>query len=223
VLSPGLDGCDLLLALFAIPLNVVTGAIWLAGIRSRRDVSHLAPAGGVRILVHEGETRVRLAEFSAWGAGFFGLAAAAFVASMLVDLAYGFAPSLRVMSAVMILVAAAGVAAFAWTAQKHIFGQCDLRSHDASQTLLLPPAGKRKDQLLVPRGEIVAVSMRRRVSNGPSGQFISFVPALERNGPGTGQQSLDLVNWGWREGKALAFAGWLSRELRVPLKNVAEE
>jgi hypothetical protein len=223
VLSPGLNGCDLLLALFAIPLNVVTHALWMAVLRSRRDGRVLAPAGGVRIIHHAGETRVRLVEFSAWAAGFFGLAAAAFGSSMLVVFSAGFMPGLGVMEAVMILVAAAGVAAFLWTAHRHHFGRCDLRSHYGSQTLLLPPAGGRKEMLRVRRDEIVAVAMRRRVSQSPSGQYFSYVPALDRAAPGAETQSLDLVNWGWQEGKARAFAGWLSLELGVPLKLMAED
>ena len=220
VLAPGLNGCDLLLGLFAIPLNVVTGAIWLAVIRSRRDGSRPAPAGGVRILQRQGETRVRLAEFSPLAAGCFGLAAASFVAAMLVDFAAGFTPSLRLMSAVVMLVAAAGLAASFWAAQRQHFGRCDLSACDASQTLLVPPVGGRKELLKVPRSEIVAVSIHRRVSNSPSGQHFSFVPALDRAAPGAGTQSLALVNLGWKEGKARAFAGWLSQELGVPLKGM---
>jgi hypothetical protein len=223
VLAPGLVGCDLLQALFAIPLNVVTCAIWIAAIRSRRDERSLAAAGGVRIFQRGGETRVRLAEFSALGAGFFGLAAAAFAASMLVVCGAGFTPGTGLMFAVMILVAAAGVATFLLTAQRHRLGLCDLRSHDASQTVLVPPAGGRKKLLRVPRGEIVAVAMRRRVSNSPSGQYFSYVPALERVAPGAQTQSLDLVNWGWKEGKARAFAAWLSHELGVPFRGVELE
>jgi hypothetical protein len=218
VLVPGLHGCDLLLALFALPLNIVTSAIWISAIRCRRDGGRLEAAGGVRILQHQGETRVRLVEFSPLAAGFFGLAAAAFGAAMLVVFATGFRPSLALMSGAWILVAAAGAASFLWTAQRQYFGRCDLRSHKASQTLLVPPAGGRKELLLVPWREIVAVAMHRRVSNSPSGQYFSYVPALDRAAAGSETQSLELVNWGWQEGKARAFAGWLSQELGVPFK-----
>jgi hypothetical protein len=223
VLAPGLDGCDLLLMVFAIPLNVVTFAIWFGGILPRRDRSRLARAGGVRILQHKGETRVRLAEFSPWVAGFFGLAGAAFATAMLVVLAAGFAPSLRLMSAVLILIALAGVAAFLWTARRSHLGHYDLRLQEASQTLLVPPTGGRTEMLLVPRGEIVAVSMHRRVSLSPSGRYFSYVTALDRVVPGAKPQSLQLVNWGWPEGKARALAEWFSQELGVPFKGIEEE
>jgi hypothetical protein len=223
VLSPGLNGCDLLLALFAIPLNVLTFMVWVAAIRAMRECKRQAPAGGVRIFQHEGETWVRLADFSPLAAGFFGLAAAAFAAAIPIVFAAGFEPSLHLMSAALILVAAAGMAVFLWTAQKHHSGRYDLRIQEASQTLLLPPAGGRKEPLRVPRSEIVAVSMRRRVSHSPSGQHFSYVPALDRAAPNAEPQFLHLVNWGWTEGKASAFADWFSQELGVPFKGMEEE
>jgi hypothetical protein len=218
VLSPGLDGCDLLLALFAVPLNVVTCAVWVAAVRAnraKRRPGHLAPAGGVRILRQPGETRVRLTEFSPWAAGFFGLAAVGCAAAMLVVLTHGFAPSPGLVATAFLMVAAVGVAAYLWTAQRHRSGRHDLRIRDASQTLVLPPADGRKGPLLVPRGEIVAVSMHRRVSDSPSGQYFSYVPALDRAALNDQPQSLHLVNWGWTEGKARAFACWLSQQLGV--------
>jgi hypothetical protein len=223
VLSTGLNGCDLLLALFAIPLNVATFMVWVAAIRARRQRHRLAPAGGVPIFRHPGETRVRLADFSPLAAGFFGLAVAAFAAAMPIVFAAGFEPSLRLMSAVLVLVAAAGLAAFVWTAQRHRSGCYDLRIQEASQTLLLPPVAGRKEPLRVPRREIVAVSMHRRVSHSPSGQHFSYVPSLDCAAPNAAPQFLPLVNWGWTEGKASAFAGWFSQQLGVPFKGVEDK
>jgi hypothetical protein len=222
VLSPGLSGCDLLLALFALPLNVISIAVWVAMIQSRRDCGRL-PAGGVRILHPAGETRVRLAEFSPLAAGFFVLAAAAIAAAMLIVFAAGFGASLELMKATLIVVAATGVAAFAWTAERNRSGRYDLCAYEAGQTLLIPPAAGRKAPLIVPKSEIIAVTTHRRVSHNPSGWHFSFVPALDRAAPSSERQSLDLVNWGWTEGKARAFAGWLSQELGVPLKEPEEE
>jgi hypothetical protein len=222
VLSPGLKGCDLLLALFAIPLNVVTFMVWIAALRSRRDRNHLAPAGGVQIFQHEGEMRVRLANFSPLAAGLFGLATTAFAAAIPIVFIVGFEPSLHLMSAILMLVAAAGLVAFLWTAQRQISGRYDLRIQEASQSLLLPPAGGRKEPLRVPRREIVAVSMHRRVSHSPSGQHFSYVPALDCAAPNAEPQFLHLVNWGWTEGKASAFGGWFSQQLGVPFKGMGK-
>jgi hypothetical protein len=223
VLSTGLSGCDLLLALFAIPLNILTFMVWVAAIRSRHQRNPLPPAGGVLIFQLAGETRVRLADFSPVAAGFSALALAAFAAAMLIVFADGFQPSLRLMSAVLILVAVAGLAAFVWATQLQRSGCYDLRIQEASQTLLLPPIVGRKEPLRVPRGEIIAVSMHRRISHSPSGEHFSYVPALDCVSPNAQPQFLPLVNWGWSEGKASAFAGWFSKELGVPFKGIQNE
>ncbi len=221
VLSTGLNGCDLLLTLFALPLNIATFMVWVAAIRSRRQSDLSAPAGGVRIIEQPGETRVRLADFSPLAAGFFAVAVAAFAAAMPIVFAVGFQPSLRLMSAALILVAAAGVAAFVWTALRHNTGCYDLRIQQASQTLLLPAMAGRKDPLRVSRGDIVGVALHRLGSQSPSGEHFSYVPALECGTAKTGARSLLLANWGWTEGKASAFATWISQQLRVPFHGQA--
>lgn len=223
VLSSGLNGGELLLALFAIPLNVMTVAPWISAFRSSRDRRRPPLAGGARIFRNESETRVRLTEYSALAAGFFGLAAAAAAASILVVFVTGFAPSLRLMSTVLMMVCGAGVAFFLWTALRHYSGCYDLCIHGTSQTVLLPPTGGRKEPLLAPRGEMMAVSMRRRVSRSPSGEYFSYVPALERAAQNARPESMELVNWGWTEEKARALAAWLSQELGIPFKGMEEE
>jgi hypothetical protein len=223
VLSTGLTGCDLLLTLFAIPLNVGTFMVWAAAIRSRRQNSTSVPAGGVPILEQPGELRVRLADFSPLAAGFFTIAAAAFAAAMPIVFAVGFQPSLSLMSVVLILVAAVGVAAFVRTAYRHSSGFYDLRIQQESQTLLLPPTAGRKEPLRIQREEIVGVAVHRRVSQSPSGEHFSYVPALECSTGNTEPHLLPLINWGWTEGKASAFACWFSQQLGVPFSGKVME
>jgi hypothetical protein len=222
VLKPGLDGCDLLLALFGLPLNIVTGGVWTAMLRSRRGAGRLAPAGGVRIFQTPGRTRAQLAEFSPLAAGFFGVAAAAFAAVFPIVSLDGFAPSLGLMTTVLGLVAAAGLAAFAWAVRRNGSGRYELRIDEASQTLTLPQTGGRTAPLTVPRREIAAVSMRRRVNQTLSGTYVTYVPALDRAAPGCAPQALELVRWGWTEGKARAFAEWLGGQLGVRFKGIEE-
>jgi hypothetical protein len=75
----------------------------------------------------------------------------------------------------------------------------------------------------VPQGEIVAVSICRRVSRRPSGEYFSYVPALERAVPDAEPLSLPLTTFGWPEEKARALADWFSQELGVPFKFTKEE
>jgi len=215
VLSPGLNGCDLLLMLFAIPLDIITIALWVTTIRHKCGFDLSAPAGGVRILQRAGETRARLATFSPLAVGFFGLAGAAFAGAILVVSTSGFAPSLRFMSAALILVSSAGVGMYWWTARRHRSGLYDLRITDGGEIVILPPVGERNKPLLISKGEIVAVSMHRRVSHNPSGQHFSYVPALEHAAQNTQPTSLHLVDLGWDEAKARSFSAWLSRQLGV--------
>jgi hypothetical protein len=223
VLNPGLDGCDLLLALFGLPFNIATGAVWVAVLRAKRGPKCLARAGGVRIIESARETRARLAGFSPLAAGFLGVGATAFGAVFPIVSLAGFAPSPQLMTIVLGLVAAAGLAAYAWAARRNGSGRYDLRIDEATQTLTVPQTGRRKTPLTVPRGEIAGVSMRRRVSKTPSGNYVSYVPVLDRAAPGCAPQPIELVRWGWTEGKARGFAEWLGGQLGVRCKGVEEE
>jgi len=223
VLNPGLDGCDLLLMLFGLPLNIATGAVWIAVVRAQRGPGRVAPAGGVRIIRSAGETRAQLTGLSPLAAGFFGVGAAAFAAVFPVVSLGGFAPSLELMTIVLGLVAGAGLGTFAWAARRNGSGRYDLRIDEATQTLTVPQSGRRKEPLTVPRGEIAAVSLRRRVSKTPSGNYVSYVPALDRAAPGSAPQPIELVTWGWTEGKARGFAEWLGGQLGVRCKGIEEE
>jgi hypothetical protein len=223
LLDPGLDGCDLLLLLFALPFSIVTLALWAAFFRAKGESSGLAPAGGIRILQTPAETRARLAEFSPPAAGGFGLASAAFVCVFPVVSIGGFAPGLRLMSAVWIFVLAVGLASFSWALARNRAGNFDLRINPAAQTVTLPRTGGRSAPLTVPRREIVAVSLLRRVSKSPSGNHFSFVPALDRAAPNSEPAPMKLVTWGWSEARARAFSQWLSGQLQVRFKGVEEE
>jgi hypothetical protein len=222
LLDPGLDGCDLLLLLFALPLNVVTIAIWAAVFQARRERRPPGLAGGIRILQRPEEIRARLADYSPLAAGSYGLAAAAFVAVFPVVTMGGFAPSLRLMGAVWILVLATGSAAFAWAARGHYAGRFDLRIHSSAQTVTVPQTDGRAAPLTVPRREIVGVSMLRRVTRSPSGDHFTYVPALNR-AANSGPQPLKLVTWGWSEKRARVFSQWLSDQLQVEFKGIESE
>jgi hypothetical protein len=223
LLEPGVDGSDLLLLLFALPLNVLTYALWSAMITRSREKSRIRPAGGVRIFKQPGETRVSLAQIPALAAGFYGMAAAAFIAAFPAVIAGGFEPTLRLMKAAWAVVLAAGGAVFVWRALRNGSGIYDLRLDQASQTITLPQMAGRQKPLTIARREISGVSMQRRASKSPGGLHFSYLPALNRSGLDAESQSIKLITLGWSEEKAQAFSQWLSQELGVEFKGVEEE
>jgi hypothetical protein len=223
LLQPGVDGGDLLLLLFALPLNVMTAAVWRALISQIQDRYRVQPAGGVRILKQPGETRIPLGETTAVGACCYGMAAAAFLASFPIVITGGFHPLVSAMEAWWEIVLAAGVVAFAWRLFRKWSGIYDLRIDQAAQTVTLPQLAGRPQPLAIARGEIAGVSMQRRVSKNPSGTHFTYLPAVWRAGSSGDRRSLPLVTWGWSEQKARAFGQWLSQELGVEFKGVEEE
>lgn len=223
VLEPGVDGGDLLLLLFALPINVLTSMLWRAMITRLQEKSRIRPAGGVRIFKQPGVTLVPLGETSAFTAGCYGMAAVAFIAAFPVVIARGFEPSLRLMKTTWAVVAAVGVAVFVWRVIRKWSGIYDLRIDQASQTVTLPQTAGRQQPLSISRREISGVSMQRRVSKSPSGTHFSYLPALNRDGLPAESRSIKLITWGWSEEKARAFSQWLSEELGVEFKGVEEE
>lgn len=223
VMFPGLEGCDLLLLLFAVPLNVVTLALWNATTQTLRKSRKSLVAGGVRILKQNGETRALLAEFSPGAAGGFGLAAAAFVCAFPVVAMDGFAPSLRLMMLVWGFVGGVAVAAFVWVRLRNLSGNYDLRIREGAGAVTLPRSGGRGRVLTIPRREILGVSLLMRETHNPSGHHVSYFPALECASAGSAPRPMKLVTWGWNESKARAFALWLSQELLVEFKGAAAE
>ncbi len=223
LLEPGIDGSDLLLLLFSLPMNTLTFALWRAMITRWREKSRLRPAGGVRVVKQAGKTRVSLAEISAFEAGVYGMAAAAFVASFPVVIAGGFEPALRLIKTAWAVVLAAGSVVFVWRALMNWSGIYDLRLDEASQTVTLPQTAGRRQALAIARREISGVSMQRRVSKSPSGTHVSYLPALNRGGLDKETPTIKLITWGWSEEKARAFCQWFSQELGVEFKGVEEE
>ena len=88
----------------------------------------------------------------------------------------------------------------------------DLRIDEASKAVVLPRNVGRAPVKLA-RGEILGVCLERRTTRTPSGNYFSYVPAIDRGGPAGG--AIKLVRWGWTEAKARAFAQWLSEQLGV--------
>jgi hypothetical protein len=221
VLDPGLEGCDLLLPLFAMPLNALTVALWMTAARSMRGKPGSEPAGGVRIIKRGGETRAQLAAFSSAGAALAGLGGSSFVLAFPVVSMGGFAPGMTMMLVVWSLVASSAVIAFVWRFKIIHSGRCDLRIDEVSRLITIPQCGEGKKQLTLAWNKIQAVSLQRRITKTPSGDYYSYLPAIDCAAGEAGSPTINLVAWGWTEARARAFGQWLGQQLGVEFREEA--
>jgi hypothetical protein len=223
ILDPGLDGCDLLMLLFAMPLNIVTLALWVGLGRVWFEKKHSERAGGVPILKKSGEIRAQMTEFSPAAVTGGALAIASFVAAFPVVSMGGFAPSMRMMLVVWAIVFGIAAAALVWAIKRNRSGDYDLRIDEASGAVTLPQTDGRRKRLKLARNEILGICLQRRITRNPSGNYFSYLPALDCAGQGAGSPVIRLVTWGWTEAKGRAFAEWLSEQLGVEFKGVQAE
>ncbi|MGA2539923.1 MAG: DUF3592 domain-containing protein [Verrucomicrobiota bacterium] len=223
VLATGIEGSDLMLMLFSIPVNVAVIMLWTWIARWLREKWRVPEAGGVRIWRQGGKIRVRLAWLSASAAGFYALGAVSFAATFPVVAIHGLALSLNAMENTWTAVLTVAAAAFCWTALRNASGKYDLLIDEQSQALTLPQTGGRRQSITFPRGEIAGVCVQRRVSRLSSGTFYSYLPALDHRKPGAALRREALSPCGWTEEKARAFSQWLVGQLGLEFMGIQEE
>ena len=141
VLATGVEGGDLMLILFSIPVNVAIIILWNWIASWLREKWRVPEAGGVRIWRQNGKIRARLAGLSAPAAGFYALGGAAFAATFPLVALNGLSPSLKAMESTGVAVLAAAAAAFCWTALRNASGRYDMLIDEQSKTLTLPRTG----------------------------------------------------------------------------------
>ena len=114
VLSPGVDGSDLVLMLFLMPFNMVTLGFctWVGGWLRERLFKPVA--GGVRIITDGPRTRIRLPEYTAMVWCMMAVGVVSFVFIFILAFASRFHPSLPLASLVLFVVGAAGAGANWW-------------------------------------------------------------------------------------------------------------
>jgi hypothetical protein len=118
-----------------------------------------------------------------------------------------------------------GVAAlvFGWRAERNLSGRYDLWIDASSHAVTLPKTCGRRDSVTLQKEEISGVCLQRRVNRLASGNYYSYLPALNRAAPGTGRQCEQLTAWGWSEEKARGFCEWLCGQLGWDFKGVEDE
>jgi hypothetical protein len=221
-LAPGVDGCDLLLLLVAMPFNVATFAVWSAFLSYRRS-RPVAAATGVKILRQKEEIRIRLTEMSAAASALYALGVISVVEVSVVVAGWGFDESMRLMGMVWGLTIILAGAAGTWKHISNNSGRYDLRLNYASNTLILPQAAGRKGPVTVPRDKLRGVIVERRLSATPSGRHYSYLPALSLTGAQGESRTVSLITWGWSEARAVAFGEWLGTQLDAEFLGIQSE
>jgi Protein of unknown function (DUF3592) len=214
VLSPGVEGADLMMFLFLMPFNMVTLGFltWTGGWLRERIFKPVA--GGVRIISDGPRTSVRLPEYGALVWAMVAVGALSFVSIFSLGFASRFRPSVAATLWVLGAVAVAGAAAYWRQWGKLHSGDDDLILDESAGTMDLPETYGRKERVTVTLSEIEKLTMETvEHRNSKGGVSYTYAPTLWLRG-GTGQK---LADWS-DQLRAGAFTDWLSR--RLGLTNV---
>jgi hypothetical protein len=114
LLSPGVDGADLMLVLFLMSFNLITLGLFTGLGVWFRGLIFKPVAGGVKIITDGPRTSVRLPEYGAIAWGLAVMGALSFLCIVVLVFSLGFHPPLWVASAVLLLVVTAGAGAYGW-------------------------------------------------------------------------------------------------------------
>jgi hypothetical protein len=211
VLSAGLHGGDLFLALFLTPFNaVMLGFLW-AGVHKLWSWRRKAIAGGVQIRTSLRQTRIRLTEapIAAVFLAIFGLTA--FLSLFIIaPLFGGFHPSMLTMQIAWPVVLAISFTGCGWHAFNVLTGKYDLILDELGSFLELPATQGRKARKRVPLSNISGARTEtlHNAKDSDAAEQYAMVLEMSEGEPKTER----LAVWSSLE-RATAFVEWLRSRL----------
>jgi hypothetical protein len=213
ILRPGIEGRDLMLALFLTPFNVVMVGLWFwLGSAVWRRITN-PPAGGVPIVRRGARVFVRLPRVSPLAAAALTALGVSFVSIFAVGFGFGFNPSIPVVGTVWTVVLAAASGVYYW--RKFIVGTGakDLIIDVDTALLSLPQTFGRATDVLVPFEAVTGLEVERIVHHGSKGgTSYSYAPTLTWRDESDVVERGKLADW-FDEDRANAFTGWLREQL----------
>ena len=213
VLSPGVLGEDLFLAMFLTPFNLIMLASWIFAWNYFCGGQLNSPTAGLAVIDDGGGVTVRLPQVAPYLVAAIALGAGAFVMIFIVGFSLGFHASLNSMLMVWtILLGLAGVA-YAKAAGPVWRGTKDLHLDLLARKLTLPQTFGRSEPVEVPLEKItgVAVEHHRLSSRVQSSNSPNAVTLYYRNEAGS-TDAARLVEFTSKV-RAEAFADWLREKL----------
>jgi len=215
LLRPGLDGGDLFLAAFLLPLNLVLFVIWamMAG-KLWRDKSK-APAGGAMTWNDGFQVRVRLSTVRPW-------IVAAIVAGLLafaaIFVALGFGaphPPMVMMVIAWCVILAGGLLGDIGCRWRLAQGGSDLVIDTTTRQITLPRMMGREMELAIPMGAITSIEVQRVERRSGRGASLSFyVLTFAFTDPSGSPCRERLLEWA-DQARTEALAAWLRELLRI--------
>jgi hypothetical protein len=214
VLSPGVDGSNLMMLLFLTPFNAVMLGFWVTGLAVIRNKIFNTLNGGVPFRQDGPILRVRLPRYPAV---FFLLAITGVVGFIeifpIAFLGGGFHPKTSIVGTALIIAYGAGLASFFWQSWATYSGRSDLAIDASRQIAELPRTFGRKTKIQVPLSKIHNLKVVTKANRGSEGGTTnSYIATLSwrDSDPAEGQ----LREW-YNESKAQAFVDWLRPQLKI--------
>lgn len=213
VLSPGVDGSNLMMVLFMTPFNSVMFIFWLGGMGMLRAKFSQSPNGGFKYSEEGQILRVRLPRFPASiiflvTTGFVGFASIFPVAIR----GGGFHPSIPTVSTGLIIVFSSGLLMFLRQYWVNHSESSYLVIDNARQMVELPRTFGRKTKLQIPLSDIVDLQVDIAINPGEDGSTFPYNPTLSWKNSEFGQGKLAEL---YTHSSAWQFVDWLSPRLRI--------
>ena len=175
VLRSGVEGGDLIQAIFSLPFNLVMLGLWLA-IRYRVVP---AAAGGARICEDGRYIRVQLFPWLPLWVAAIAAGAMAFVLAFVFGLGIGTNPPVWVALAAWGILFAGSAAVYRRVKRKLLESDPDLVIDTFGQSITLPRSSERQDDVIVPWAKIVSIDLKQEVKPGTeSTTGPAFIPTL---------------------------------------------
>jgi hypothetical protein len=213
VLTTGIEGMDLFMALFLTPFNLVMLALW--GWQGRTILSRFRPpeAGGVPILRREYGVHLRLPRFPPLGCAAAAGGAVAFAGIFAIAFGFGMGESIGPVLVVWGLVLGTFVVVYLRRRFRAGEGLDDLIIDLEHQEFSLPQTYGRDGTETYPLDWIDDATVKTRVQRGSKGSTsTSFLPTLNFTDAGGNQHEETLGEWA-SEAAAQGLVDWLNRRV----------
>ena len=169
LLSPGLDGSNLMWLVFLTPFNMVMLAFVIGAGYFLRKKLFKSVNGGVKVIEDGHFVRVRLPRYPAWAMGIVITGAIAFVEMFLLAFSGGFHPKTGIAAAALFIAYGTGIFIVLRQWQKTRSGLVDLTIDKTAETVELPATFGRKQRTKFALSEIFELTVESVPHTGSKG------------------------------------------------------